>query len=550
VSCRIDAGRRRICVSVGELCTQGGRSIGLGGRGLSRLRMGQELHRKIQTELEEAEEGFVAELPLAGEFESGGWTLEISGRADGVCFDRGLPLRVDEIKTLHFAVDLSGLYADERLEPFRKQAAIYAWMLARRHGTAPEARLILVDIVSGEQRVKPCSWKMETVEADLAKFLHGVLSAEARREAGREQLRSAAEALPFPHPEQREIQRKIGEEVRLALDAEQTLLLEAPTGSGKTAAVLHPAIQWAFARGKRVFFLTAKTLQQKLAVETVGRMQEGSSFRSLQLRAKAKMCANREMICHEEYCPWAREYGLKMARSGLLGSIRELGLHGDPDVIYEQSYRQEVCPFEVGLELIGDASVVICDYNYVFDPAIGVDALLGEGALLESVLVVDEGHNLVQRSREYYSPVLEMRNVQKALLTLRERDNRVFRRLRELCALLLDLIESSVGAVLADGRIGEEKTLFSGKPTIPLSSSFSPCCGSRGCSLSAVTSSFISPGGFVTRERVSGSSAVTPRDSVERSLKPAPEASSCPPPCSLLSSIGICSASVRSGNAA
>ncbi len=36
----------------------------------------------------------------------------------------------------------------------------------------------------------------------------------------------------------------------------------APTGCGKTAAVLHPAVRAALGRGQRVFFLTAKTLQQ------------------------------------------------------------------------------------------------------------------------------------------------------------------------------------------------------------------------------------------------------------------------------------------------
>jgi len=460
VSTRVDPEGRRIRVSVGELSAESGRSIGLGGRGLSRLWMGQELHRRVQGELQEAESGFIPEFPLTAELESDGWTLEISGRADGVLFSGDHPLRVDEIKTLHFAVDLRGLYVEERLEPFRRQLSIYAWMLAKRYGGLAEARLILIDIVSGERRFETLGWRPEAVEADLRKYIFRVLSAQEERERERQKLRDAARRISFPHPSCRPIQKEIGDQVRLALDEHQPLLLQAPTGTGKTAAVLHPALQWAFERGFRLFFLTAKTLQQKLAVETLNRMQDGEIFRSLQLRAKSKMCANEEMICHEEYCPWAREYRLKMLRSGLLRRLRDETPHADPDVIYEASFNQEVCPFEVSLELLEDTGVVICDYNYVFDPAIGLDALFQEGSLKETVLVVDEAHNLIQRSREYYSPALYRKEAERALEALSHRENKVYLRLRKLVNELLALISCLVLDPLGGSKTGEEKTSF------------------------------------------------------------------------------------------
>ncbi len=460
MSPRVDALQRRIRISAGEFGSEGGRSIGLGARGLTRLWMGQELHRKVQARLREEESGFVSELPLQAEIESDGWILEVSGRADGVLFDGNTPLRVDEIKTLHFAVDLRGLYVEERLDPFRRQLSIYAWMLERRYAVVVEARLILIDIVTGEERAEAVGWRPELVEAELRKVLHRIRSVEEKREAERDRRRAAAAKIPFPHSRLRPIQKEIGDEVRMALDEGRPLLLQAPTGSGKTAAVLHPALQWAFARGFRLFFLTAKTLQQKLAVETLGGMQEEGVFRSLQLRAKAKMCANEEMICHEEYCPWAREFGLKMLRTGLLRRLKEDSAHGDPDRIYEASFHQEVCPFEVSLEMLEDSGVVICDYNYVFDPAIGLDALLGEGSLKDTVLIIDEAHNLIQRSREYYSPELFRNEANRALVALSRRENRVYLRLRRLVEELSGLISETVLGALGKGRRGEEKILL------------------------------------------------------------------------------------------
>lgn len=460
VSPRVDAQRQRVRVSVGELSTGGGRSIGLGGRGLSRLWMGQELHRKIQEEFQELEPGFAPEVPIRAELESDRWILEISGRADGVLYSGDRPVRVDEIKTLHFAVDLRGLYVEERLEPFRRQLSIYAWMLARNFGVLPEARLILIDIVSGERRAEFPPWRPEAVEVDLRKFLFRIRSEHERRERERQRLRDVAQGIAFPHPRRRPIQKDIGDEVRFALDEQRPLLLQAPTGTGKTAAVVHPAVQWAFERGYRLFFLTAKTLQQKLVVKTLNGMQEGGAFRSIQLRAKSKMCAHEEMICHEEYCPWAREYRLKMLRSGLVRRLQEGASHADPDVIYEQSFNLEVCPFEVSLDLVEDSDVVVCDYNYVFDPVIGVDALLEEGSLKETVLVVDEAHNLIQRSREYYSPALFRQDAQRALEALNRRENKLYLRLRELTGEVVSLISETVLGPLGKTKLGEERTVF------------------------------------------------------------------------------------------
>ncbi len=283
------------------------RTIGLTGTGLSRMWIGSELHRRIQRDLEATEPGFCSEVPTEIELEIDGWTVEISGRADGVVRVDDSVVRVDEIKTLHFAVDLHNLYAQERLERFKRQAALYAFMLSDRDQPAA-ARLILVDIVSHEERDEDVSWSPDSVHAWLRQQIHRLIAREERRIRRLEELREAAEKLPFPHAEMRPSQEEIGDAVADALDNGRHLLVRAPTGCGKTAAVLHPVVRAALGRGQRVFFLTAKTLQQRLAVETAQAMQKGL-FRSLQLRAKSKMCANTEIVCHEEFCPYAKEYG-------------------------------------------------------------------------------------------------------------------------------------------------------------------------------------------------------------------------------------------------
>ncbi|HUR79955.1 MAG TPA: helicase C-terminal domain-containing protein, partial [Thermoanaerobaculia bacterium] len=147
------------------------------------------------------------------------------------------------------------------------------------------------------------------------------------------------------------------------------------------------------------------TLQQDAAVEALRRLNDGS-FRVLRIRAKSKMCAHSEMICHEDFCPFAAQYTSKMEKSGLLSHLVTSMSYFDPDLTFEAAREHEVCPFEVSLELIEQADVIVCDYNYIFDPYVGLKAYSQENDYGDCVLVVDEAHNLVDRGRGYYSPEL------------------------------------------------------------------------------------------------------------------------------------------------
>ncbi len=451
----IDLDRRTVTAGVGDLLGEAStRAIGLSGSGLSRLWIGSELHRRVQADLEATEKGYRSEVPVELEIQVDGWTVQLVGRADGVVFDGERPVRVDEIKTLHFAVDLHQLYVEERLDRFRRQATLYAFMLTTDE-PPPAVRLILVDVVSTEEQEEDVQWSPDEVRTWLRQQIHRLVAREQRRLNRLAELRRAADLIPFPHDEMRPAQKPIGDEVMDALESNRHLLIRAPTGCGKTAAVLHPALRAALSQGHRLFFLTAKTLQQKIAVDTARAMQDGL-FRSLQLRAKGKMCANTEMICHEEFCPYAKEYGIKLVRTQLIESLLADRDHQDPDEVFDAARNDEVCPFEVSLDLLPHIDLVVCDYNYVFDPVIGLGAVLHEGALRNAVLVIDEAHNLVDRSREYYSPTITSDQIDRTLEHLATRSNAVFENLAALVRELSDYVTTTVEAAFEEEQRGDE----------------------------------------------------------------------------------------------
>jgi DNA excision repair protein ERCC-2 len=457
VAVRINLDKRQVICSVHDLLPDTfGSGLGPPGEGLARLSVGAELHRIVQGQQASGDPHYTSEVAVDARFSIDGWELRVLGRADAVTRGPdGRPL-VEEIKTLHFRTELRGLFASERLERYRWQARLYACCLFPS-GEA-SARLLLVDLGGEDHRVEEVAWSPGQVTAHLRARLHAMVAAERARELTRAAWREAAAELPFPFPAPRPVQDDAMAAVAEALASGRHLLLAAPTGSGKTAAALYPAVKLALATGRRVAFLTAKTLQQQLAVQTLQRMQRGG-WRSIQIRAKAKMCANREVVCHEEFCLHAADYGSKLADRGVLPALLSSGAHLDPDHIYAVAHAAEVCPFEVSLELLAEASAVVCDYNYVFDPTIALFGLAEEGSLENTYLVVDEAHNLVDRAREYYSPRLSRAAVREARRLVEGHRHKVC---RELDALLGDLDQ------LIAGRVSDALGSREGSGRIPL----------------------------------------------------------------------------------
>jgi Rad3-related DNA helicase len=186
-----------------------------------------------------------------------------------------------------------------------------------------------------------------------------------------------------------------------------------------------------------------------MAVSALTAMNQ-RTFHTLQVRAKEKMCANDRILCHEEFCRFAKNYPEKMARSNILGRLRDSYSHHDPDTVFEEARREEVCPFEVQLELAERADAIVADYNYVFEPGVALRHLSGDD-LTDAILVVDEAHNLPDRARQIFSPQILEGDLRALINQLALQPGDLF---AELSASIADLIEILEGAAadLAEGE--------------------------------------------------------------------------------------------------
>lgn len=397
--------------------------------------LGQAIHSRYQGEAETGDATYRREVSVRHELVFRGWQVVIRGRIDGLRREPDGSLVVEEIKS----VRRGGRLSPTAREVYGRQALLYAWILSRQRDVAVRAELVLIEIGSDvvEREAVETSWK--GLEAQVKRRIGALLGEHERQRVAAAERHRVATELEFPYPAVRPGQEEIVDAVATALEQGDHLLVEAPTGIGKTVAALYPALRYALAHDKRVFVLTAKNLQQEMSMAVLRLLNEDESFRSLRVRAKAKMCANGEVICHEEYCPYARDYYSKLESGGLVPALLEEHPTLDPDTVFRRARADEVCPFEVSLDLSRRVQVVVCDYNYAFDPYVALSEFGDDAELSDTILVVDEIHNLVERGRGYYSPHLSTRQARNVADRMARSGVPL---LREIARLALDLAEA------------------------------------------------------------------------------------------------------------
>ena len=368
---------------------------------------GQEIHLLVQAQRKAAHSDYQAELPLVAELEWDTFRFRIGGRADG--FFPGEPPRIEEIKTAFQAGELvRKLSQSDSEHPYLLQLRTYGYFYWLAHGVLPELSFHLVSTRTGLGQDLAIPFDLEVYERWKAKRLEE-LADEARRSLKRVARRKKTAArFEFPFERPRPSQTELIREVETGLEQSQRMLIQAPTGLGKTAGVLYPVLKEALARGQKAVYVTPKNSQHSVAEDAIERFRDkGAKVKSLTLTAKSKLCFKNEPLCNPDYCEYARDHFTKVHRHGIaeqLAKKRKLTAR----VFRELGETFQVCPYELQGMAAREVDTVIGDYNYVFSPR-ATTGFLGTGSIGESgrpSLVIDEAHNLLSRAMDYFSPAL------------------------------------------------------------------------------------------------------------------------------------------------
>ncbi len=346
---------------------------------------------------------FHTEYRVQDVFVHGNYTLHVSGRIDGALFlnDR---VEIEEIKSVVLKSTEFARIKVDKFPGFIAQLLFYAYLLQRElNGLEVSAYLVLVNLIDNKVKRIPVDYNPQHVEKMLAARFDEIIREKNQQEQLLEQRRKEISESHFSLKENRPQQQKMMQAVASVLKQSENLLVSAPTGTGKTAAALFPAIRYAYTQRKKIFFITSKNTQQELAVETAKMVVErGLKIQVVQIRASQKMCANDVYFCHENYCPYAREFKKRKQQSDLIERLTAFDIL-TPDTIFAMASAEMLCPAEINIDMAMEADIVVGDYNYVFDPMVQLRRLFKRTAFDDWILIVDEAHNLTERGRDYLS---------------------------------------------------------------------------------------------------------------------------------------------------
>jgi Rad3-related DNA helicase len=366
--------------------------------------LGQQAQFKLQKQRETSQGLFHRELHIRQSLKYCGYIFEIQGRIDGL-YELPGQIDIEEIKSVILnSKDFSKLDIDDYPE-YSEQVFIYSYLVhLEKPGIHIQPLLVLVNLVNDKSRSFRLPFDSIEVKTMIhQRFSHIIEVMKYEEENYRQRLRKLS-GVDFALSEKRPQQEEMMEAVNKSLKAGSHLLASAPTGTGKTAAALFPAIRYALENKKKLIYLTPKTTQQAVIRDTLEPLiNQGLDLKVCFLRASRKMCANDIFFCHEDYCPYAKDYDLKSLKLNLLDDLlREKLIY--PEVVFESARTAGICPAETLLDLATRADMIIGDYNYVFDPAVQLRHIFQQNDLSDWIMIIDEAHNLFQRSADTLSP--------------------------------------------------------------------------------------------------------------------------------------------------
>ncbi len=366
------------------------------------MQEGSRIHRKIQKQMGS---NYTAEVPLSItldiSLEEIDFQLVVEGRADGILKEESETV-IDEIKGMY--MDLS--YLEEPISVHRAQAMCYAYIYAQQNSLESIGiRMTYCNLDTEDKKyfnetiafTELSTW-FEKLTGEYIKWAYWQIKWNHKRNDSIKELE-----FPFTY---RDGQKKLVSDVYVTLLRSKRLFIEAPTGVGKTISTVFPAIKaMGEGLGQKLFYLTAKTITRTVAEETKQLLTEkGLLLKAVTITAKDKICIFDKADCNPVSCPRAKGHFDRVndAVYDLLVSEDDISR----EKLLQYAEKHQVCPFEMSLDTTTWSDMIICDYNYVFDPNVYLKRFFQNDKKNDYIFLIDEAHNLVDRAREMYSAQL------------------------------------------------------------------------------------------------------------------------------------------------
>jgi DNA excision repair protein ERCC-2 len=234
----------------------------------------------------------------------------------------------------------------------------------------------------------------------------------------------------FPYPTVRTSQDEFINTVYEALESRCHVLLEGSNGLGKTVAALSACLPVAKEYDLRILYVAKTHRQHDRVIEELSAISKRMDVSGVSLRGRCNMCLHPLITRHRadaraamEICELLKSgeqcsYYLNMKRNSDRYADVLLHVSSKPykaSEILEVCRAEGFCPYEVAKFAVEDTDVIALSYLYVFDPLVRGAFLRHLGKpLSQTILIVDEAHNLPNTAVEIASDTLTLFVIRQA----------------------------------------------------------------------------------------------------------------------------------------
>ncbi len=352
----------------------------------------------------------------------------LNGRMDGLLGSNGI--WIEEIKSTR--KDIFDLLFIPNLE-HEAQLKIYAFMYMHNESiTQINGRLTYIELSKYQTKTIEYQFEYDDLKAFFETSILNYGQWLVQLEAHQKVKNASLEAMKFPFETYRKGQRDLMKSVYHTMKQEDVLFSIAPTGIGKTMATLFSTFKALSADNEKIFYCTAKNQGKKIAIQSMETLhQQGLQTKTIEITSKDDICFLEKRDCDPEKCPFAKGFFDRLSTA-----MQDIFTHESlltREVIESYAKKHTICPFEFSLFVSYYVDLIVCDYNYVFDPRIHLVRYFDDDTY-KPKLLIDEAHNMISRSRDMFSATL----LKSDLIALRKAGSKLKPSIRHSVNKLID----------------------------------------------------------------------------------------------------------------
>ncbi|MBN2155687.1 MAG: DEAD/DEAH box helicase family protein [Candidatus Lokiarchaeota archaeon] len=215
----------------------------------------------------------------------------------------------------------------------------------------------------------------------------------------------------FPYETYRKSQEEVIQSIYRAFQAQEHSLLIAPNGTGKTVCNLAASLPIIMNTDMKLIYLCRTHSQNARVIEEITNINTkvNVEISAISIRGRKEMCIHKIVqkikgsptdimnICSElrknKNCRYYNKV-MKLKRESKLSSVI-MNSSIDAEELIQICINNEICPYFFARFMMQAVQVIVCNYQWIFNPDIRKTFLAGAKIELDkTIIIMDECHNL------------------------------------------------------------------------------------------------------------------------------------------------------------